>query len=243
MTIEPEAILGDPLPRAEELRAGRSAAATAPACPASPQTWLATARARKNTAERRDDAARATTPAAGVTSPARGSAPRAAAGTPSATDHGQRAAASPVAGRPVVEERADHGEAPWAKFTTPEAAVDEDEPLPGQGIDGTDAETEQDEAEELVQGAQPVTKSLTSRNAPSPDGTISPSLISCTWNVTRNTRGSAELVVGRRRVVNGGATPRSTGRLFEGGRNERRRVDRVELAEDVGEQVDRRPTR
>ena len=161
--------------RAEELSWRGRQAASAPGVPCSPQTSLATAMARKNTRERRHDPhERRRVPQAGHDqhvgqhAEQRGHADR--------DEPGERRRPVPVAGGPVVEERADHRERALGEVDDARTAVDEDEALPGQRVDRADPQAEQDEAEELGQGAQPVTKSFTSRNSPSPDGTISPSL-------------------------------------------------------------------
>ena len=113
-----------------------------------------------------------------------------------ATSQAERRRPAAVAGRPVVEEGADHGEGALGEVDDARAAVDEDEALRRQGVDRADAETEQDEPEELAQGVSP-TRSRSRRGTPRrPTGRSRRPQISCTWNVTRKIRGRSELVVG-----------------------------------------------
>ena len=115
----------------------------------SPHTWPATAMARKKTL--RVATTRTSAEAwrsRDMTSTWVGTPSR--AGTPMAPPR-RAPATTPVAGRPVVDEGADHREGALGEVDDARASIDEDESLPGQRVDGADAETEQDEAEELVQ--------------------------------------------------------------------------------------------
>ena len=114
--------------------------------PCAPHTSLATARARKNTLNGRDDTdERRRTPQprhdqhVGQHAEQCGDAER--------HQPRERRRPVPVAGRAVVDEGADHRERALGEVHDAGAAVDENEPLPGQRVDRTDAETEQDEAE------------------------------------------------------------------------------------------------